>query len=95
MALNDDLGNEMDKTISNVGNKGYTDKSLSSDSKALNPMINSGALIVLEMLARTHTVDQVGAWCRADSTNSSIFNEEAVQTTLKDSDRNQNICSVL
>ena len=56
MALNLGHANELASVISDVGDKSYTDYSLSKDKKALNPMINSGALLVLELLSRKHDI---------------------------------------
>ena len=68
--------------MSDVGDRGYTDISLSPDNKALNPLINSGALTILEILSRTHTVDELASSWKKDGEN---FNLDAVSTTLADS----------
>jgi glutaminase len=69
MALNKNLGSHIEACVSNIVDKGYTDTSLSADGKALNPMINSGALIVLELLSKEYSVEEVGAWCRSEDSN--------------------------
>lgn len=53
--------------VRNAGISGQASDQLSEDGKAPNPLINTGALIVLELLSRTHSIDAVGAWCRGCS----------------------------
>ena len=106
MALEHGLADQVALAVASVGDAPFGTFALSSDGRALNPLINSGALCVLELLSRSTTVDEVGAWCRslggastAGSSSSSsshpIFDPRAVAATEADSLRNRGLCCQL
>jgi glutaminase len=64
-ALEHGLLNEVHRAVGHTGDIRYGENTLSDQGQAYNPLINTGALAVLEILARNdHTIDAVGLWCR-------------------------------
>ena len=51
--------------MASVGDVPFGSFGLAEDGRALNPLINSGALVVCELLSRTHSEEEVGRWCRS------------------------------
>ena len=77
--------------MASVGDVPFGSFGLAEDGRALNPLINSGALVVCELLSRTHSEEDVGRWCRsvggprdagaAASQRDSCFDAAAVAAT--------------
>jgi len=79
------------RAVASVGDVPFGSFGLAEDGRALNPLINSGALVVCELLSRTHSEEDVGRWCRsvggprdagtAASQRTSCFDTAAVAAT--------------
>jgi glutaminase len=99
MALEHGLGDEVAAAVGCTGDVAFGTFDRAADGRALNPLINSGALAVLELLSRTHSVDQVGSWCRgvggAADAAAPLYDAVAVAATEADSLRNRGLSSAL
>eukprot|EP00908_Phaeocystis_cordata_P026346 Transcript_8826.p2 GENE.Transcript_8826~~Transcript_8826.p2 ORF type:complete len:338 (+),score=95.88 Transcript_8826:41-1015(+) len=99
MALESGLGQAVAAAVASIGDQPFGTFALAPDGRALNPLINSGALVVLELLSRTHSEEEVGRWCRTLGGSAAhvgaCFDDEAVAATLADSLRNQGLSSQL
>ena len=108
-AIEHNLSKQVNQSIGKTGDIGYAANTLDTTGKAFNPLINTGALAVLELLARHgHTLDTIGKWCRdlgttktmnsdntASTSSSSLFNAAAVTATEADSLRNRGLACMM
>ncbi|CAK0847086.1 unnamed protein product, partial [Prorocentrum cordatum] len=101
MVLESGLGGELERAVGDEGDRGFADPGSTSDGRAFNPLINSGALVALELLSRRYSVEEVGAWCcgrtdgGADPSQPRLFDPRAVAATIADSARNRRLCAGL
>ena len=95
MALESGLGDAITASVASVGDQPFGTFALTPDGRALNPLINSGALVVLELLSRTHSEEEVGVWCRTlgggAALDGACFDDKAVDATFADSLRNRGL----
>ncbi|GMI60241.1 hypothetical protein ScalyP_jg2511 [Parmales sp. scaly parma] len=93
-------GHDVHKVIGTTGDIGYANHNLDGKGRALNPLINTGSLTMLELLGREYTKEEIARYCQnlgniADNTTSPAFSEEGYVATKKDSMRNQYIAKYL
>ena len=95
MAIQLGLNEEVTAAVASVGDVEFGSFALAADGRALNPLINSGALVVLELLSRSHTEEEIGQYCRSigttDASAGACFDAAAVAATVADSLRNRGL----
>eukprot|EP01048_Picozoa_sp_COSAG05_P002758 COSAG05_NODE_119_length_17779_cov_273.146049_12_plen_262_part_00 len=96
MALETGLGGDVAAAVGARGDAPFGTFELAQDGRALNPLINSGALCVLELLSHSHSEEDIGHWCRsvgtsAGSLDGECFDDVAVAATVADSLRNRGL----
>jgi glutaminase len=94
MALEHGLGEAVARAVATRGDAPFGTFALSPDGRALNPLINSGSLCVLELLSRSHSEEEIGRWCRSiggGTPEGPCFDAEAVAATVADSLRNRGL----
>ena len=84
MALESGLGDAITASVASVGDQPFGTFALTPDGRALNPLINSGALVVLELLSRTPSEEEVGVWphTRRRCGDGACFDDKAVDATF-------------
>ena len=106
MALEHGMGGQVATAVGHTGDQPFHTFDRAADGRCLNPLINSGALAVLELLSRAHTIDEVGSWCRGiggiggiggtrAGVEAPLFDSAAVAATEADSMRNRALSSAL
>ncbi len=100
-ALEHGMGDDVAAAVARVGDVGYATTRLTTGApaRALNPLINTGALAVLERVTREHSVDGLARWCRdlapAAPSAAPLFDAAAVAATEADSLRNRGLSCML
>ena len=90
-------GHDVHKVIGTTGDIGYANHNLDGKGRALNPLINTGSLTMLELLGREYTKEEIARYCQnlgniADNTTSPAFSEEGYVAT-KVSERSERATS--
>ena len=90
-------GLDVHSKIGTTGDIGYADHNLDPNGRALNPVINTGSLTLLEELGRTLTKEEIGSWCQrlGGGDGESPFCVAGYEATKKDSLRNRYIATYL
>ena len=87
-----EVGLDVHSKIGTTGDIGYADHNLDSSGRALNPVINTGSLTLLEELGRDRTKDEIGSWCQrlgGNNGNGKPYCNDGYLATKEDSMRNQ------
>ena len=86
MAVEAGMSDVVDQSVGCRGDVPFGTFEKCPDGRALNPLINAGALVILEFLSRSYSVEEVGRWCRglggsADDDGSEAMPKSGGRTT--------------